>query len=132
MMRYLIIFIVFIVYTANAYADFNAGIDAYKKKDYYTALEEFQLSADRGNADAQFMLGYMYASGKAVLQDYIQAHLWFNLSASLGNERAVEAREKIAEVMTPQQIAEAQRRLDEIIDRHLAARAADEGGKDAG
>ena len=109
MMRYIIIFTVFITFTANAYADFSAGIDAYTKKDYRTALVEFQTLADRGNADAQFMLGYMYASGKGVLQDYIQAHLWFNLAAAQGKDRAVEAREKIAGLMTPQQVAEAQR-----------------------
>jgi len=108
MIRYFISLIAIIVFTANAYADYSAGVDAYKKKDYRKAKEEFQILADQGNADAQIMLGYMFASGKGVLQDYIQAHLWFNLAAAQGKDRAVEARDKIAEVMTPQQVAEAQ------------------------
>lgn len=108
MIRHIIIVSVLIAFSANAYADFSSGIDAYTKKDYATALKEFKPVADQGNPDAQFMLGYMYASGKGVLQDYIRAHMWFNLSASQGNERAMESRDKIAKAMTPQQIAEAQ------------------------
>ncbi len=109
MIRHIIILSVLIAFSANAYADFSTGIDAYTKKDYVTALKEFKTVADQGNPDAQFMLGYMYASGKGVLQDYIKAHMWFNLSASQGNERAMESRDKIVKAMTPQQIAEAQR-----------------------
>jgi hypothetical protein len=72
-------------------------------------MEEFQPLADRGDGDAQFMVGYLYASGKGVPQDYVRAHLWFNLASAQGSDRAIDAREKIAEVMTPQQIAEAQK-----------------------
>ncbi|MBN1365307.1 MAG: SEL1-like repeat protein [Syntrophaceae bacterium] len=109
MKNFMVTCIVILVFAANAKADFKAGVDAYGKKDYKTAIKEFQLLADQGNADAQYMLGYMYASGKGVLQDYIEAHMWFNLAAAQGKDRAVEARDKIAEVMAPQQIAEAQR-----------------------
>jgi hypothetical protein len=100
---------VLITFAANAQADFSAGLDAYTKKDYRTAMEEFKPLAEQGNADAQFMLGYMYASGKGVLQDYIQAHVWFNLSAAQGVEKAAASRDRTAQVMTPQQIAEAQK-----------------------
>lgn len=106
-MRFIIV-LLFVMFSTSAYADFNAGIAAYKEKDYVTALKEFRSLAEQGDEDAQTMLGYMYASGKGVLQDYIQAHLWFNLAAAQGNERAYKAREKISEVMTSQQVAEAQ------------------------
>jgi len=108
MIRYIILFTVFTALTTSAYADFRTGIDAYKNKDYRAALREFQPLADQGDADAQFMLGHMYASGKGVPQDYIKAHLWFNLAAAQGNERASSSRDKIARFMTAQQIAEAQ------------------------
>jgi peptidoglycan hydrolase-like protein with peptidoglycan-binding domain len=108
MRRIIFISITLLLFSTSAYADFSAGIDAYTKKDYVSALNEFKPLADEGNADAQFMLGYMYASGKGVLQDYIQAHKWFNLSAFQGNERAMDSRDKIVEVMTPEQIAQAQ------------------------
>jgi hypothetical protein len=44
-----------------------------------------------------------------VLQDFIQAHMWYNLSAAQGEQRAAEARDALAKQMTPAQIAEAQR-----------------------
>ena len=51
----------------------------------------------------------MYAKGQGVPQDYIQAHIWFNLSAAQGNAMARKNRELIAQIMTPAQIAEAER-----------------------
>lgn len=51
----------------------------------------------------------MYAQGRGVLQDFIQAHMWYNLSAAQGEQRAAEARDALAKQMTPAQIAEAQR-----------------------
>jgi TPR repeat protein len=41
-------------------------------------------------------------------QDYVSAHMWFDLAASEGNVRAVFARELVAAKMTPLQVAEAQ------------------------
>lgn len=109
MIRHFWVVLLLIMFSTNAYADFSDGIDAYKQKDYFTAIKEFRTLAEQGHAEAQTMLGYMYASGKGVIQDYIQAHVWFNLAAAQGNERAFEAREKVAEAMTSEQIAEAQR-----------------------
>ncbi len=108
MMRFIAVLAMFIGFTTTAYADFNAGMDAYKDKDYHTAFKEFKVLAHQGNADAQFMMGYMYASGEGVPEDYTLAHAWFNLSAARGNDRAAKAREKIEEVMTPEQISAAQ------------------------
>ena len=51
----------------------------------------------------------MYAEGLAVLQDFVQAHMWWNLAAAQGNENARANRDKIAEQMNAVQIAEAQR-----------------------
>jgi len=48
-----------------------------------------------------------------VTQDYVQANMWYNLSAAKGNYIAREARDSLAEQMTPAQIAEAQRLASE-------------------
>ena len=37
-------------------ADFEKGLDAYKNKDYATALREWKPLAEQGNARAQFNL----------------------------------------------------------------------------
>ena len=130
---------------APAWADLEAGLEAWSRGDYETALKEWRLLAEQGDADAQVNLGVMYHKGQGVPQDYqeavrwyrlaaeggfaeaqyylgdmyccvkgvkadrVQAHMWFNLAASQGYYGAVTAREKVANGMTPDQIAEAQR-----------------------
>ncbi|MCZ6473807.1 MAG: hypothetical protein O6934_10240, partial [SAR324 cluster bacterium] len=46
---------------------------------------------------------------EGIPQDYVQAHMWFNLAAHNGLEVAGKNRDFIATEMTPRQIAEAQR-----------------------
>jgi hypothetical protein len=80
------------------------------RQDHAEALKWFRKAADQGLAVAQNNLGLMYAQGQGVPRDYVQAHMWFNLAASQGNfRRSVKARDAIASLMTPAQIAEAQR-----------------------
>jgi len=73
------------------------------------ALFWFSQAAEQGDALACARLGLMYARGRGVLQDSIQAHMWYNLSAAQGETRSAEARDALAQQMTPAQIAEAQR-----------------------
>ena len=51
---------------------------------------------------------YMQGLGRAP-QDYVKAHLWFNLAASRGEAEAVTERDALAARMAPEQIAEAQK-----------------------
>ncbi len=46
-----------------AWPDFQAGVDAYKRGDYDTALNTFRPLAEQGEAQAQFKLGVMYHQG---------------------------------------------------------------------
>ena len=75
-------------------------------------------TADQGDADAQYNLALKYDNGLGVPQDYIQAHMWFNLAAAAYRDEtdradAVRRRENLASRMTPSQVAEAQRRAGE-------------------
>lgn len=90
-------------------ADFNEGMAAYERQDYRTAFKEFSELAGTGDPYAQYLLGRMYAQGKGVVQDYAQAHKWYNLAASRGFSPAAQARDAVAGRMTSGQIAEAQR-----------------------
>ena len=78
------------------------------------AVRWYRLAADQGDADAGFRLGNMYANAEGIPQDYVEAHMWFNLSAAQssgeGRESSMTARDIVARRMTPEQIAEAQRR----------------------
>jgi uncharacterized protein len=40
----------------------------------------------KGDAHTQNNLGLMYAHGQGVPQDYVLAHMWFNLSATQGHQ----------------------------------------------
>jgi TPR repeat protein len=57
---------------------------------------------------AQWLLGTMYQTGYGVQQDYVQAHMWYDLSAERGWEAAVIARAVLEREMTRAQIAQAQ------------------------
>ena len=53
-------------------------------QDYKEAGKWYRLSADQGNAGAQFNLGLMYYEGQGVKQDYSEALKWYQLSADQG------------------------------------------------
>jgi TPR repeat protein len=85
------------------------ALAAYAKGDYATALRLWRPLADRGDPGAQSMLGDMYDEGWGAPQDYVLAHMWFNLAAASGDQYSAKARDKVAKQMTPAQIAEAQK-----------------------
>lgn len=72
------------------------------------AVELLHQAAEAGEPGAQITLSNRYASGDGVDLDYVQAHKWANLSAASGLERAVEVRDSMAQLMTADQLAEAQ------------------------
>jgi len=71
------------------------------------------MPADQGYARAQFNLGHMYADGRGVVQDYVHAHIWYDLAAAhlTGSDRnqAVESRAAVEAKIPPAQVAEAQK-----------------------
>lgn len=69
-----------------------------------------ELAAEAGMPDALFELGLMYCSGRGVMPDLIEAHKWFNLAASRGNDDARRYRTEIARELSRDEIGEAQRR----------------------
>ena len=62
-------------------------------------VEAIRLAAEQGFASAQYNLGLMYANGEGVPQDYVAAHMWFNLAGaqSSGDQRdeVVKARDGV-------------------------------------
>jgi len=79
-------------------------------QDYKEAAKWYSLAASQGDTVAQSNLGFLYVTGQGVAQDYIQAHMWFNLAGAGGDSGVIKNRDIIARKMTPEQIAEAQRR----------------------
>ncbi len=58
------------------------------KQDYKEAVKWAGLAARKGNADAQFRLGYCYHYGQGITQDYKKAALWYTKAANHGNNSA--------------------------------------------
>jgi hypothetical protein len=82
-------------------------------QNYAEAVKLFRKAADQGVAQAQYNLGLMYQYGQGVAQDYAEAHMRLNLEAAAGYEEVGRARDWLAAIMTPDQIAKAQRRARE-------------------
>ena len=71
-------------------------------------FEDVYRLAEQGNIEAQINLGSLYFKGLGVLQDFPQAHMWYNLASATGNIWAAKNREMVSKKMTAQQVAEAQ------------------------
>lgn len=61
---------------------FDQGLDAAKRGDFETALSIWQPLAEKGAAEAQFNVGYLYANGLGVTKDEVVAREWYNRSAA--------------------------------------------------
>jgi hypothetical protein len=82
-----------------------------------TAVAWYRKAADQGHAMAQYRLGFRYANGQGLAEDFVEAHRWLTLSVANGAEvtQAMIAAKmrKITRKMTPDQIAEAEKRARE-------------------
>ena len=74
-------------------------------------------------AEAMFLLGMLYSSGREVAADLVTAHKWFNLAAMKGNAEAVRLRREIAAEMLDAEIGQAQRDARDWLKAHPDAAA---------
>ncbi|WP_412552903.1 hypothetical protein [Shimia sp. MIT1388] len=72
------------------------------------ALPFLTKAAQAGDTEAQFRLGQMLTRGEGGEQDYIQAHAWLNIAATGGRAEAADLRTTVTELMTLEEVAEAQ------------------------
>jgi len=77
-----------------------------------------ELAAQTGTPDALFELGMLYSTGRVVDANLVVAHKWFNLAASRGNASARTYRLELAQEMSADQIAEAQKLAREWLQTH--------------
>ncbi len=76
--------VLLVVLAAPAWAGMDEGIAAYERGDYATALREFRVLAEQGNAGAQANLAVMFYFGRGVTQDYAEAATWYRKLAEQG------------------------------------------------
>ena len=90
-------------------ANYEAGQRAWEAGQPDVAVAEWRAGADAGETKSMLALGGLYLRGLGVPQNYVQAHMWFNLAASRGDVEALAERDALAAKMTPDALAEAQR-----------------------
>ena len=63
---------------------FEKGLRYYDNGNYTEAVKWFRKAAERGDADAQFMLGTFYENGEGVPQDDREAVKWYRKAVEQG------------------------------------------------
>ncbi len=72
------------------------------------AANLYRISAEQGDATAQYNLASMYAFGRGVPKDEELAYFWLLLSSAHGYEDAAKQRDEIEKKLSPQQRSSAQ------------------------
>jgi len=70
------------------WAELETARDLMDQKQYVTALQELSLAARSGNAEAEELIGVMYASGLGVEQDDMRAFEWYLRASMKGHAGA--------------------------------------------
>ncbi len=76
-------------------------------RNYEEAVKWYSSAAKQGLARAQVRLARMYYFGRYVRQDNFLAYIWLTLAAEQGDETGRRNRDKVANLMSPVQVAEA-------------------------
>jgi TPR repeat protein len=76
---------------------------------YAETFRWYRKAAEQGDPTGQYLLAFMYKVGRGVPQDYVSAHMWWNLAAASGDVYSAKHRDEVAALMSPAQIAEAQK-----------------------
>ena len=79
----------------------------------YEIAEAHEAVRAGGDCENLYKLGLIYSTGHGEGADLVQAHMWFNLAAARGSEAAKECRRELADMMSKDEVAEAQRRARE-------------------
>lgn len=67
------------------------GLKYYESKKYAKAVKWYRKSAERGYAEAQYRLGFLYEYGRGVPKDIKEAHSWYKKAAAQGDISAKTA-----------------------------------------
>ena len=95
------------------------------------AVRWYQIAADQGYAPAQHSLGIMYVEGRGVSQNDVQAHMWFDLSASQSagktREKIIENKNILAKKMTREEVERARQLVHTWAPSHVLKTQANTG-----
>ena len=75
---------------ADGYSDAEKGIAAFNRADYQQALQFLAPAAEKGDIDAQYMVGMIHLYGLAGYKNSFAAQKWLTLAAQAGQRAAQE------------------------------------------
>jgi TPR repeat protein len=75
------------------------------------------MAAEQGDELGQYHLGYCYAHGEGVPEDYVTAYMWLNLASAQRHPLAMREKSDLTERMTREQIAESQKMSREWLEK---------------
>ena len=98
------------------------------KADKAEAIKWYEKAAKQGEFQALYMLGESYKEGNGVPQNFVEAYKWYSLATSVGNVsanspltsetllplNALRIRNELTKQMTPEQLAEGQKRTEKF------------------
>lgn len=94
-------------------------------------VEMLRNAAERGDEEAQLMLGALLADGQIVPKDLVQSHVFFDLASKQGSEEANEMLPVLERQMTAREVVDSRRLAREyrrLLDATVDARSRGSGG----
>ncbi len=102
---------------------FKKGVKAFDKDQYAFAIDMYEVAASWAYKPAQYNLSVMYSRGQGVPVDLPRAMAWIALAAERGDSRYVNARDAINVTLNSDQVAEANRILEQLKPKYADANA---------
>ncbi len=100
-----------------AKAQYNLGVCFYAGEGVAKdpeAVKWYRKAAEQNDAEGQLYLGLSYVKGEGVAEDLVEAYKWLLLAARQGDEDAKKNMTELESKLTPEQIAEGQKRAREF------------------
>jgi hypothetical protein len=96
----------------TASGQYNAGVSLLRTvQNYSGAARWFRRAANQGHANAQAVLGSLYAVGLGVPKDFVNAYVWVSLALprleGRMRDRAVALQDELSALMSPTDIGKA-------------------------
>ncbi len=76
---------------AANHINLHEGIHSFQLQNYRDAFIRLKPEAEKGQADAQYAIGYMYYYGQGVVEDRKKAWYWITCAAKAGQADAQAA-----------------------------------------
>jgi TPR repeat protein len=89
---------------------YGAGVP----KDHAEAVKWDRKAAEQNSGPSQYRLGLALSAGDGVAKDPVEGYMWLLLAAKQGDKDAEPKMAELAKELTPDQIAEAQKRANDF------------------